>query len=99
MTCRKLKAGDALEKPEHLLADQRHSRDDHDGDTAGDEGVFNGRGPMPVPGKAGQSKSRSMGMSGRSAGGIEYVLNSRGLTHFSAECSSALGVPSQRRHT
>ena len=50
-------------------AERGDAADDGHGNEAGDDGVFDGGGAAPVAGQS-QRRSRSMGMSGRSAGGI-----------------------------
>ena len=73
--------------------------EDHDRDEARDHGIFDRGRAGGVGGKTLQMRSRSMAMSGMSAAGIGYCAMSRGLTHFSAACSRATGIPSQRRQT
>ena len=52
------------------LADGRGAGDDHDRDQAGNDRVFDRGRPLPVPEERAQSRSRSIGKSGKSAGGI-----------------------------
>jgi hypothetical protein len=86
-----------------VLTERLDGCDDDDGDAAGHQRIFDRGRPACVAEEQAdaeqllQIKSRSIGMSGRSAGGIGSVLRSFGFTHFSAPCSFAVTIPSQRR--
>ena len=88
----------AEELYEHGLAKLTDSSDDHQGNTGGNEAIFDRRGAARVPQKAGYSRSRSIGIRGKSAGGMGQAGSSRTRTHFTAACSRAAGVPLHRRH-
>jgi len=87
----------------HFLAHGADGGDDDERDAACDKGVFDRGRAAHVRKKQAkapqrlQIKSRSIGMSGKSAGGIGSELRSFGFTHFSAPCSFAVTIPSQRR--
>lgn len=58
-----------VEQIQHGLADIAHGGDDGDADAGRHQGVFNGGGTVGVSDE-GYSKSRNIGTSGTSAGGI-----------------------------
>ena len=89
----------AFEEGLDLLTDRRRARYDHEGEQAGNDCVFDRGRAAAVARERAQSRSRSMGTSGKSAAGMGYSPMSFGRTHLIAACSSACGVPSQRRHT
>ena len=80
----------------HIPAQQIHRRDDDDRKPACDHCIFDCRGAALIGPEGAQSRSRSIGMSGRSAGGIGNEFKSRGLTHLIACPSRGITVPSHR---
>lgn len=70
---------------------------DDEGNQPGHQGVLDRRAAPPVLCQRPQSKLHSMGISGRSAGGIANPLSSFASTQSRAVCSLGTGTPSQRR--
>src|ERR1700742_2922490 len=71
-----------LEKAVHGRADAGDASDDKDREEHRDQRIFDGGGTALVAEETAYSRSRSIGMSGKSAGGIGYWFKSRGRTHF-----------------
>ncbi len=94
------RAGDLLEElRQRRLAERIDRTNDYHRDERGDDAVLDGGDAAALSQKISHSRSRNMGMSGRSAGGIGNVPRSAGRTHLRARCSFRHGRPFHFRQT
>ncbi len=84
----------ALKHCVHAYADLGDGGDDNH---TGNERILLGRGAALAAHETLHNRSRSIGISGMSAGVSFNCAISFGLSHLIASCSSVCGVPSQRR--
>ena len=59
-----------MKKPDRVVPNQGYRRHDQDRDQGSDQSIFDRRGAVRIGGETSHNRSRSMGISGKSAAGI-----------------------------